>query len=219
LEVVVFDLAKAYQPPKGVTFVCGDLTAKETLKETLLKHKVQAVFHVASPDPNSQNKALFKAVNVDGTSNVIASCLAANVSTLIFTSSASTVWQGAGQEGLDESAPVPTSFRDAYAETKAQAEALIMAAGKKHGDKLRTISLRPHSIFGPRDPTMVPTAASLAKAGRQRFIVGNGDNLVDWTFVGNVVHSHLLAAEVAQKEGSQCAAISCFSWGTLRSSL
>lgn len=206
VKVIVFDLAAKYMPPEGVEFVRGNLVSKSEIVAALTKYGVQVVFHVASPDPNSQNRKLFEDVNVTGSQNVVDACLEVGVSTLIYTSSASVVWQGAAQEGVDESIPLPTKFRDYYAETKARAEALIMRAGKSSGGKLVTISLRPHAIFGPSDPTLVPTTVNLAKAGRTNFIVGDGSNIVDWTYVGNVVHSHLLAASVAQREGATCAA-------------
>jgi sterol-4alpha-carboxylate 3-dehydrogenase (decarboxylating) len=211
LKVVVFDLANNYQPPAGVVFVRGNLCKKDEIIKALKEHSIKVVFHVASPDPNSPNKQLLRDVNVTGTQNTIDSCLEVGVKTLIYTSSASVVWQGQGQEGVDESCPYPTSFRDTYAETKAEAERLIMAAGEKGktNGNLIAIGLRPHAIFGPRDPTLLPTWIGLAKNGKQKFIVGDGNNIVDWTYVGNVVHSHLLAAEVAQKhlsDPSKCAA-------------
>nr|XP_060498313.1 sterol-4-alpha-carboxylate 3-dehydrogenase, decarboxylating isoform X2 [Panthera onca] len=58
-----------------------------------------------------------------------------------------------------------------------------------------TIAIRPHGIFGPKDPQLVPTLIEAAKKGKMKFVIGNGENLVDFTFVENVVHGHILAAE------------------------
>lgn len=206
VRVVVFDISEKAWKDSEVVCVKGDLTRGEEVDAALRTHGVELVFHVASPDPNSMNKRLFQAVNVDGTRTLLASCASAGVRGLIFTSSASVVWQGAPQEGVDESAPYPAVFRDAYAETKAIAEQLVCDAGK--GDFI-TISLRPHAIFGPGDRTLLPTAVELCKAGRQGTIVGSGDNVVDWTFVNNVVHAHMLAAATAyaaMRAGTRCAA-------------
>ena len=30
-----------------------------------------------------------------------------------------------------------------------------------------------------------------AKAGKMKFIIGSGDNEIDWTYVGNVAQAHL----------------------------
>ncbi|XP_033616409.1 LOW QUALITY PROTEIN: sterol-4-alpha-carboxylate 3-dehydrogenase, decarboxylating [Fukomys damarensis] len=58
-----------------------------------------------------------------------------------------------------------------------------------------TTAIRPHSIFGPRDPQLVPILVEAARKGKMKFIIGDGKNLVDFTFVENVVHGHILAAE------------------------
>lgn len=44
--------------------------------------------------------------------------------------------------------------------------------GGKEGRELLTVAVRPHGIFGPRDPQMVPTVVSAAKAGKMKFIIG-----------------------------------------------
>ena len=41
-----------------------------------------------------------------------------------------------------------------------------------NGDDLATIAVRPHGIFGPRDPHMVPTTARLSRAGKTKYIIG-----------------------------------------------
>ena len=200
--IVVFDIVEGKfenAPPGRVVVVKGDLVRGSSLLDAIKAHGVGAVFHVASPHPNGTNKRVFHDVNVVGTAAVIKACLDGGVRTLVYTSSASVVWQGAAQEGLDESTPYPTAFRDYYAETKAAAEKLVMEAGSAHGGALVTISLRPHAIWGPRDPQMVGTTIAIAKAGRMAGIVGDGTNVVDWTYVGNVVHAHMLAAAVGHK--------------------
>ncbi|XP_045676462.1 sterol-4-alpha-carboxylate 3-dehydrogenase, decarboxylating isoform X3 [Phyllostomus hastatus] len=58
-----------------------------------------------------------------------------------------------------------------------------------------TTAIRPHGIFGPRDPQLVPILIEAARKGKMKFMIGNGENLVDFTFVENVVHGHILAAE------------------------
>ena len=217
-RIVVFDIVegKFVDPSGRVTVVKGDLVKGSSLADAIKAHGVTTVFHVASPHPNGSNRALFYDVNVTGTASVIKACMDTGVRTLVYTSSASVVWQGAAQEGVDESIPYPSVFRDYYAETKATAEKLVMEAGtaaRATSGPLITISLRPHAIWGPRDPQMVGTTVTVAKAGRMRGIVGDGTNVVDWTYVGNVVHAHMLAAAAGHRaaggnglKGGACAA-------------
>jgi sterol-4alpha-carboxylate 3-dehydrogenase (decarboxylating) len=195
-RIIAFDLfTRPISTDARVEVIKGDLNEPGKLEEILKSRKIGCVIHTASPHPNSRNKELFEAVNVRGTQAVIDACKSVSGCSLIYTSSASVIWQGESHAGVNETdTPYPTVFRDAYAETKARAEKLVMRAGDS---SLITISLRPHGIFGPGDRQMVPTLVDVAKSGRNKFIVGAGDNLVDFTYVGNVVHAHMLAAQAA----------------------
>ena len=57
-------------------------------------------------------------MNVAGTKHVIAACLAAGVPKLVYTSSASVVFDGADLVDVDESAPYAARPIDFYTETK-----------------------------------------------------------------------------------------------------
>jgi nucleoside-diphosphate-sugar epimerase len=59
------------------------------------------------------------------------------------------------------------------------------------GDALRTITLRPHLIWGPGDNHLVPRIIQRARRLRQ---VGSGHNRVDTIYVDNAAHAHILAA-------------------------
>ena len=52
--------------------------------------------------------------------------------------------------------------------------------------------LRPKAIFGPGDQALLPRMVQAARQGRLPQI-GDGRNLVDLTYVKNVVHALLLA--------------------------
>jgi nucleoside-diphosphate-sugar epimerase len=69
------------------------------------------------------------------------------------------------------------------------AEQAVVAASDQ---QLKTIVLRPHLIWGPGDNHLVPRIIARAKT---LFIVGDGDNLVDTTYIDNAADAHLLAAE------------------------
>jgi sterol-4alpha-carboxylate 3-dehydrogenase (decarboxylating) len=47
----------------------------------------------------------------------------------------------------------------------------------------------------PGDRQAVPGVMEVMKSGKTKFQVGSNQNLFDWTYVDNVVHAHLLAAE------------------------
>jgi len=82
---------------------------------------------------------------------------------------------------------------DHYNDTKARAEAMVIAANGQDG--LLTCAIRPAGIFGPGDRQAIPGFIGVYKAGKAKFSVGDGKNIFDMTYVDNVVHAHLLAAE------------------------
>jgi len=73
-------------------------------------------------------------------------------------------------------------------------EKLVLAANGKDG--LATVALRPSGIFGEGDPLLVPTTVAKAKQGKMGFIIGNGENLMEFTYAGNVAQAHLQVSHV-----------------------
>ena len=59
-----------------------------------------------------------------------------------------------------------SQHNDTYSETKAQGEALVLAANGKSG--LVTCAIRPSSIFGPGDRLLVPSLVSAARSGKMK---------------------------------------------------
>ncbi|XP_055343733.1 sterol-4-alpha-carboxylate 3-dehydrogenase, decarboxylating-like [Paramacrobiotus metropolitanus] len=198
-HVRVFDIVQSFEDDK-VEFHVGDLCDKALLVHAM--HGCSVVFHCASPSPASNNEELFRKVNVEGTISVIAACEAAQVSRLVLTSSASVVYEGKDILGDDEDTPYAVHPIDAYTATKIHQEQLILRANMYNYGRLLTIAVRPHGIFGPRDPNLVPVLINAAKAGKMKYIVGDGHNVVDFTYVKNVVHGLVLAAEKLRENPS-----------------
>ncbi|XP_026135629.1 sterol-4-alpha-carboxylate 3-dehydrogenase, decarboxylating-like isoform X2 [Carassius auratus] len=122
---------------------------------------------------------------------------------LILTSSASVVFEGTDIMNGSEDLPYAKKPIDYYTETKIQQEKLVLEACSKDKGFL-TVAIRPHGIFGPRDPQLVPILVDTARRGKMKFIIGDGSNLVDFTFVENVVHGHILAAEHLKADSPLC---------------
>lgn len=191
-NVTVFDITTAKFDSSQVTTVKGNLLNQEEVTAAFKGNGL--VIHLASPNPSSDSQTLQK-VNVDGTKNVIQACVNNGIEKLVFTSSASVVFGGDDQYGVDESIGYPSEFRDEYSRTKADAERAVLEAATQHKGKLATVSIRPHGIFGPKDAQLVPTLIEMARQNKSKFAIGNCDNVVDFTYVGNVVHGHMRAAE------------------------
>ncbi|KAM0045611.1 putative 3-beta-hydroxysteroid-4-alpha-carboxylate 3-dehydrogenase (decarboxylating) [Helianthus debilis subsp. tardiflorus] len=161
----------------------------------------EVVFHMAAPDSSINNYKLHYSVNVQGTKNVIEACTKLNVKRLIYTSSPSVVFDGIhGIFNGDESLPYPSKHNDSYSETKAEGEALVIKANGVNG--LLTCCIRPSSIFGPGDKLLVPSLVAAARAGKSKFIIGDGTNMYDFTYVENVAHAHVCAERALASDGS-----------------
>ncbi|KAJ1282750.1 hypothetical protein BS78_03G075700 [Paspalum vaginatum] len=149
---------------------------------------VDVVFHTAAADHTKNNLQLHYEVNVEGTKNVVEACMTCKVKRLIHTSSTGVVFDGDhGLLDVNESLPYPEKFPDAYAQTKAEAEKLVMKANGING--LLTCCIRPGSIFGHGDMIM----PFLDQCGKTHFILGDGKNFDDFVYVENVVHGHICA--------------------------
>uniref|UniRef100_A0A5B6ZIS1 Reticulon-like protein n=1 Tax=Davidia involucrata TaxID=16924 RepID=A0A5B6ZIS1_DAVIN len=161
----------------------------------------EVVFHMAAPDSSINNYQFHHSVNVEGTKNVIDACIELKVKRLIYTSSPSVVFDGIhGIFNGDESLPYPTKHNDTYSATKAEGEALVI---KSNGiDGLLTCCIRPSIIFGPGDKLLVPSLVAAARAGKSKFIIGDGINMYDFTYVENVAHAHICAERALASEGT-----------------
>ncbi|KAJ0987488.1 hypothetical protein J5N97_005844 [Dioscorea zingiberensis] len=179
-------------------YVSADLRNKAQVIEAFKGAEV--VFHMAAPDSSVNNHQLHYSVNVEGTKNVIDACIECKVKRLIYTSSPSVVFDGVhGLFNVEESTPYPEKFNDSYSETKAEGEKLVLKANGRNG--LLTCCIRPSSIFGPGDRLMVPSLVAAAKAGKSKFIIGDGNNEYDFTYVENVAYGHICAERTLASGG------------------
>jgi sterol-4alpha-carboxylate 3-dehydrogenase (decarboxylating) len=82
---------------------------------------VDVVFHCATAAPaaaNTANKTLMHDVNVKGTQNIIEGCVTQGITKLVYTSSASVVFDGKDLFNVDEETPYAKNPIDFYTETK-----------------------------------------------------------------------------------------------------
>ncbi len=175
---------------------------------------MDAVVHtVAKIDLWGQRKEFFE-INSRGTANIIQGCLANGIEKLVYTSSPSIVFNREDIENGDESLPYASRFLANYPASKSVAEAMVLDANgwemvvesvnpdahtptdkfESEVRRLATCALRPHLIWGPGDPHIVPRLTQDA-ANRRLRRVGNGTNLVSVTYIDNAAHAHLLALD------------------------
>ena len=88
---------------------------------------------------------------------------------MVLTSSASVVYEGSDIKNGVETMPYAAKPMDYYTETKILQEKVVLEA---NSDDFYTVAIRPHGIFGPRDPHLVPTTIRTAQAGKMKFMIG-----------------------------------------------
>lgn len=152
---------------------------------------IDGVFHVAAKVDMWGAAREFYHCNVLATHNVIHACKSNGVKRLVFTSSPSVIASGKDLRGVDEGEPYPDSYLALYPMTKAMAEREVLAS---NSDMLRTLSLRPHLIWGPGDTNLVPTILKRARQGKL-VRVGAGKNKVDLCYIDDCVEAHILAMQ------------------------
>jgi 2-alkyl-3-oxoalkanoate reductase len=156
---------------------------------------MDAVYHVAALSAPWGRRSDFYEINVGGTEAVIAGCRRYGVRRLLYVSSPSVVFNCQDQQHVTESVPYPQRFASLYSRTKKLGEDRINVIRE-----LETVILRPKAIFGPGDQTLLPRLVTVAQQKRLPQI-GSGQNLVDLTYVGNVVHALLLALKSPAASG------------------
>lgn len=153
---------------------------------------IDVVFHVAAKTGVWGKKEEFESANITATENILAAVKKAGIKRLVFTSSPSVTFDGKDAEGLtEEQTGYPDHFEAPYPETKAKAEQIALAA---NSSELSVCALRPHLVWGPRDPHLLPRVAMRRKQGRLRQ-VGEGKNRVALTYIDHAADAHLKAAD------------------------
>lgn len=133
------------------------------------------------------------AVNVDGTKNLLHAARAAGVRRFVYTASNSVVMGGQVISRGDETLPYTERFNDLYTETKVVAERYVL---EQNGvEDLLTCSIRPSGIWGRGDQTMFRKVFESVLAGHVKVLIGNKNAKLDNSYVHNLIHGFVLAAE------------------------
>lgn len=177
-----------------VEHVAGDLRNTAIVQEAC--RDVEAVFHTAAVPGIWGRWEHYHSINTVGTENLLRAARQSGVRRFVFTSSPSVVFDGSDQIDADESLPYPTQWLAYYPRSKALAEQAVLAANDD--ESFRTVSLRPHLIWGRRDNHLIPRLLQKARRGRLRQ-VGEGTNVVSMVNVENAAAAHLQVERVLRE--------------------
>ncbi len=180
-----------------VDVINGDLRDTDALSAAC--DRIDAVFHVAAVPGVWGRWKHYHSINTAGTQNLLTAARSAGVTRFIYTSSPSVVFGGEDHVDANESLPYPSTWMTHYPHSKALAEQAVLAAAT---NEFRTVSLRPHLIWGARDNHLIPRLLQKARSGRLRR-VGDGNNVVSLVNVENAARAHIQVEE-SLRESETC---------------
>ncbi len=152
---------------------------------------VDAVVHAAAAVTDGTAPGPVWRANLLGTRHVAASFPGAR---LVHVSTASVYDPFVPTVRAVESAAPVTRYATPYEASKAAAERLL--AGRPD-----TVVLRPHAVYGPGDPTLLPRLLAAVR-GRSLILPGDGRARHTLTAIGTLVDAALLAADPAAPPGT-----------------
>ena len=188
----------------AIEFLGGDLADPAVCARAC--EGVEIIFHQAAlasvprsvADPTSTN------VNcVDATLNLLVAAKAAGVRRVIYAGSSSAYGDTPTLPKREDMLPNPIS---PYAVAKLAGEHYMRAFTRVYG--LETVTLRYFNVFGPyQDPSshysgVLAIFCRTMLAGQQPTIYGDGEQSRDFTYIDNVVHANLLAADAPAEKVS-----------------
>ena len=170
------------------TLVEADLRDRQTVLDTIAKHKPQAIIHLtamAGVRPSIENPDLYTQVNLNGTVNLLDAAVANGVGKFLFASSSS-VYGNNPKTPFAESDNVDHPISP-YAATKKAGE--LICHSYHHLYKLPITCLRFFTVFGPRQRPDLAINKFLRMVGSGQAIpvFGDGSTSRDYTFVGDIV--------------------------------
>jgi UDP-glucose 4-epimerase len=186
-----------------IEFIQGDVTDATVLARAV--EGVDCVFHEAAlaSVPLSVERPLDShAACATGTVALLDSARRAGVRRVVYAASSAAYGDQPTSSKRETDLPAPLS---PYAAAKLAGELYCQAFWSSFG--LETVAIRYFNVFGPRqDPNsqysaVIPLFITTMLSGRQPVIYGDGRQSRDFSFVANVVHANLLAADAADVAG------------------
>jgi nucleoside-diphosphate-sugar epimerase len=174
----------------GVELVEGDLGRPETLPAALAD--ADLVVHTAAKVGDWGPAEDYRAINVYALEHMLTAVARGGQLKRWVQISSLGVYPARDHFGTDESTPPHIEGLDGYTRTKAEAEVLLQRHVADY--KLPAVILRPGFIYGPGDRHVVPRLMEKIQAGKMK-LLGDGQKVLNNTYVGNLVDAIFLALE------------------------
>ena len=197
-KVKSFDLVESDVKHDNLEIITGNICDIAIVEKAC--EGVDTVFHTAAIIGLKGGRAVTKeyrdlsyAINVEGTKSLLRALQQAGGKRFVYTASNSVIIEGKPIVKGTEDAPYTNRFNDLYTETKVIAEKWVLEQSGRNG--VLTCSIRPSGIWGPGDQTMFKLLFEQIISGLFIAQVGDGSALLDNSYVHNLIHGQLLAAQ------------------------
>jgi nucleoside-diphosphate-sugar epimerase len=170
----------------NVQIVVGDLTNAASLTSAV--DGCDYVLHCGALVSDWATVKEITHINVDGTRSLLQASVRASVKRFIHVSTTD-VYGYPDTTAIDEEYTA-TRFRNWYAQTKLQAEVEVRHAQDKDG--LRTVILRPATVYGPGSKEVVGEIARAIQGGHM-LLIDRGRAVAGLCYVENLIDAAILA--------------------------
>ena len=206
--VRVLDVNPPGEAAGPVEFVEGDVRDATVVRAAC--EGADVVLHNVAQVPLAKDRALFDAVNVGGTANVLVAARDARVGKVVSTSSSAIY-------GIPESNPVteetPGRPLEAYGRAKLRAEVLCREAAATGVD---VTIVRPRTILGHGRLGIMAVLFEFVAEGAPVYVLGSGDNRYQFVHANDLADACIRASE---REGPTSYNVGATDFGTMRETL
>ncbi len=206
-DVVVVDnlhTGHRHNLPEGVKFYEADIRNADALAEIFEKESIDAISHqaaMANVRESMQKPATYAEVNVIGTLNLLELAHKHSVKKIVMASTGGAVYgEGYSEAGdrlpfTEKSWPQP---KDNYGANKLSCEYHLNLYHQNYG--LGYVALRYPNVYGPRQDSkgeagVIAIFAGAMLADQPTKITGDGKQIRDFAFVGDIARANRLALE------------------------
>ncbi len=193
-----FDIAPQKLSHERLEHISGDLRNIDDLIK--ICEGMDTVFHTAAiitllggTAVSEEYRKRAYDINVEGTRNILSACQKTGVKRLVYTSSNNVCFNGTPNADMDSYTPYASRLYDLYTETKVKIEPEVLRASGTAG--VLICAIRPAGIYGPEKCYMLDRFVDEVASGKLVANVGNPNSVHDNSYIDNLVHGEILAAE------------------------
>lgn len=150
------------------------------------------IIHAAAFTKEWGTRGEFWKTTVEGTKQLLEIAKKSGIKRFLHISTEAVLFVGNDMNNIDESYPLPIKSKFLYAESKLEAEKLVMNSNSN--GIFEVMVIRPRLVWGPGDQTILPIMINMIKQNKFTWI-NNGSNKTSTTHIYNLTYGIKCALE------------------------